>query len=160
MIQAEPGQLIVENFTVGLAEVAVRNTPIGNRPGNAMDELAHRGFTFRHVLLAVKILRDNDLHCQQRPRLRRFDIFLLEDDFTGVVGDFGGAAVPFNLIERLDLRIAENAPDGQRLFHCVRLALEPVGAPRNHRHGTMAFVRRRSQNFFARVNHEFPFRGG
>ena len=127
---------------------------------SAMDELAHRGFALGRVLLPVKILRDNDLCGEQRPRLRNLDVFLLENHLAGVVGDLGGAAVPFDLIEWLDFRVTENAPDGHRLFSRGRLALEPVGVSRNRRRGTMLFMRRRSQNFFARVNHGFPFRGG
>ena len=61
------------------------------------------------VQFAVKIFRDHDFGRQQRPGLGHFDIFLFENDLAGVVGDFGGALVPFDLVERLDLGIAENA---------------------------------------------------
>ena len=57
----------MENFTVSLAEIAVRDTPIRNRPGDAMNELAHGGFAFRRVLLAVKVFGNDHLRCQQRP---------------------------------------------------------------------------------------------
>jgi len=68
-----------------------------------MNELAHRGLTFRGVEFAVKILRDDHLGREQRPRLGHLDIFLLENDLARVISDFGGAPVPFNLVERLDL---------------------------------------------------------
>ena len=67
-------------------------------------------------MLAVKIFRDDDLGGEQRPRLGHLDVFLLENDLAGVVGDFGGAPLPFDLVERLDFRVAENAFDGQRFF--------------------------------------------
>lgn len=41
-------------------------------------------------------------------QIGHLDVFLLEDDLAGVVGDFGGAAVPFDLVERFDLGIAED----------------------------------------------------
>ena len=49
LVQAQPGQFLVENLAVRLAEIAVRDAPIRNRPGNAMNELAHRGLALRRV---------------------------------------------------------------------------------------------------------------
>jgi hypothetical protein len=78
-------------------------------------ELAHGGFAFGRVLFAVKVFRDDDLGREHRPGLWHFDVFLLEDDLAAVVGDFGGAALPFDLVERLDLGVAEDAFDGKGL---------------------------------------------
>jgi hypothetical protein len=104
-------KFLVKNLTVGLAEISVRDAPVRNRAANAVDELAHGGFALGGVLLAVKIFRDHHLRREQRPRLRAPRRFLLENDLAGVVRDFGGAPLPFDLVERLDFGVAENAFD-------------------------------------------------
>ena len=76
------------------------------------------------ALLAVKILRHHHLGGQQRPGLRHFDILLLENDFAGVVGDFGGAPFPFDLVERMGFRIAESAFEASELFAVAGSLLE------------------------------------
>ena len=116
LVHAQPGQFLVKNFAVRLAEIAVRNAPVRNRPRNAMDELAHGRFALGGVLFAVKIFRHDDFRGEHRPRLRHLDIFLLENHLAGVVGDFGGALVPFDLVERFDFGVAEHALDAQRFF--------------------------------------------
>ena len=118
-----------------------------------MNELAHRGLALRRVEFAVKILRDDHLGREQRPRLGHLDIFLLENDLARVIGDFGGAPVPFNLVERLDLGIAENALNARRFFRRADIGLDMATC--RHRCGTTtAFMRRRNRNLFACVNHE------
>ena len=83
---------------------------------DAVDELAHGGFALGRMLLAVKIFRHDDFRGEHRPRLRHLDVFLFENHLVRVVGDFGGALVPFDLVERLDFGVAEHAFDAQRLF--------------------------------------------
>ena len=112
LIDAEPGEFVVEGFAVGLAEVAILDAPIGDGAGDAVDELADGGFALAGVLFAVKIFRDDDLGGELRPRLGYLDVFLLEDHLAGIIGDFGGATVPFELVEGLDLGAAEDARDG------------------------------------------------
>ena len=128
LVEAKPSQFIVEDFAVGGVEIAVGDAPIGDGAADAVDQLAHRGFALGRMLFAVKILRHDDFGGQHGPGLRHFDVFLLEDDFAAVVGDFGGAAVPFDLVEGLDLGVAEDALDGQMFW-----------IPRNA--GTRAFGR-------------------
>src|SRR5450756_1718962 len=111
LVQAKPGQLLVKDFTICLAEITVRNTPVRNCPGNAVDKLAHGSFALGGILFAVKIFRYDNFGRQYGPRFRHFDIFLLEDDLAGIVGDFGGAPVPFDLVEGLYLGIAEHPGD-------------------------------------------------
>lgn len=113
LVGAEPGEFVVEDFAVGLAEVAVFDAPVGDGAGDAVDELFDGGFALAGVLLAVKILRDDDLGGELRPGLGHFDVFLFEDDFAGVIGDLGGATVPFDLVEGLDLGVAEDALDAE-----------------------------------------------
>jgi hypothetical protein len=62
-------------------------------------------------LFAIEVFGNNHLCRQQRPEFGGFDVFLLEDDLAGIVGNFSGAPVPFDLVERLDLRVTENALD-------------------------------------------------
>ena len=76
-----------------------------------MHQLLNGGLTLRRVLFAVKIFGDDDFGGELRPGFGDFDAFLFENDFIVVVGNFRGALVPFDLVERLDLRIAKDAVD-------------------------------------------------
>src|SRR5690348_5570475 len=157
LVQTEPGQLVVENLAVGFAEITILYTPIRNGPGDAVDELAHGGFALGGVLLAIKVLRDDDLRGQQRPRLRHLDVFLFENHLAGIIGDFGSATVPFDLVERPDFRIAENAVDAQCFFCRAHVFIFDI-APRGLRRITAAaFLRRWRRHFFPCVNHDVPF---
>jgi hypothetical protein len=78
-----------------------------------VDELAHGGFALAGVLLAVKVFRHDDLGGELRPGFGHLDVFLLEDDFAGVVGDFGGALFPLDLVKGFHLGITEDAFDAQ-----------------------------------------------
>ena len=124
LIQAQPGQLIVKHFAVGLGEIAVLDPPIRDRPANAVNELPHGGFPLRRALLAVKVLGNDHLGGQQRPRLGHFDVLLLENDFPGVVGDFRGPPLPFQLVEGIDLGVAENPLDAKRLLTAALVLLD------------------------------------
>ena len=55
LVHTQPGQIIAEYFPVGLRKVPVLHAPIRDRPANALDELAHRGFAFGCVLFAIEI---------------------------------------------------------------------------------------------------------
>jgi hypothetical protein len=74
-----------------------------------MDELADGGFALGGALLAVKVFGDNDFSGEERPGFWNFDVFLFKNNFTGVVGDFGCATLPFDLVEGVNFRIAEDA---------------------------------------------------
>ena len=114
LVQAQPGQLVVEHLAVGLGEIAVLDPPIRDRAANAVDELAHRGLPLRRALLAVEILRHDHLGGQQRPGLGHLDVFLLENDLAGIVGDFRRPPFPLDLVEGIDLGIAEDPLDAER----------------------------------------------
>ena len=113
LIHAQPGQFIEKNLPFGLAEITVAHAPIGNGPAHAVNQLADRRFPFAGVLFPVKILRDHDFGGQDGPGLGHFDIFLFKNDLAAVIGDFGRAFLPLNLIERFDVGIAKNPFDGQ-----------------------------------------------
>src|ERR1035441_6944622 len=70
LVHAQPGKFLVKKLAVGLAEISVRDTPVCNRPADAVDELAHGGLALGGVHLAVKIFRDDDFGGEQRPRFR------------------------------------------------------------------------------------------
>ncbi len=121
LIHAKPGQFVVKCLRgLRVREVTIGNSPIGNRPGDPMDQLPHRGFAAAFVRIgavgdvAVEIFRDRDLGGERAPAFRHLDILLLEDHLAAVVGDLSGALFPLDLIERLHLRIAENALKPQR----------------------------------------------
>ena len=96
LIHAKPGEFVKKDFAIRLAKISIRDAPICNRPRDAMNQLLHRSFALGRVLLAVKIFRHDDFGGEHRPGLRHFDIFLFKNDLVRVVGDFGGALVPFD----------------------------------------------------------------
>ena len=150
LIHAEPRQFIVENLAVRLAEVAVLHAPVCNRAADAMNELADRHFPLGRVLFAVKIFGNDDLCREHRPRARHFDVFLFEDDFAGVVSDLGRAPFPFDLVERRDFRVAEDAIDPKALASWSRAALSTAGSADPGGMATMLF-RSGRQDFLACV---------
>ena len=116
LVQAQPGQFIVKNFrSFRIREVAVRQSPVGNRARDAVNQLPHRSFSSALIWIgavrdvAVKIFRDSYFGRQRAPAFRDFDVLLLKDDFATVIGDFGGAPFPFNLIKWGNSGIAEHA---------------------------------------------------
>ena len=90
-----------------------------------MNQLAHRSFPFRRMLFAVKVFRNHPLGGQNRPGFRYFDVLLFENNLPAIVGDFGGALVPFNLVKRLDSGIAKNPFNGQRFYGNCAAQLAP-----------------------------------
>ena len=114
LVDAEPSQFVIEHFAVGFGEITVGDAPVGDGAGDAVDELADGEFAFGGFLFAVEVFGDDDFGGELGPGLGDFDVFLLEDDFAGVIGDFGGAAVPFELVEGFDLGVAEHAFEAER----------------------------------------------
>ena len=55
MVQAQPGQFLVEDLALFLGEIAVLHAPIRNGAADAMDELPHGSLAFRRVLFTVEI---------------------------------------------------------------------------------------------------------
>ena len=67
LVYTQPSELVVERFTVRLAEVTILHAPVGNRTRDTMDELAHGRFALGGVLFAVKVFGDDDLGRQHGP---------------------------------------------------------------------------------------------
>jgi hypothetical protein len=103
-----------EDLADRFGEVTVYDSPVGNRAADAVDELANGGLALGGVLLAVEILRHDDLGRQKGQGLGHLDVLLFEDDLAGVVGDLGSSPLPLQLVERIGLRIAEGPFDGER----------------------------------------------
>ena len=114
LVQAEPGQVVVEVLGVlGRREVAVGDAPVGDGARDPVDQLAHRRLAPAFLRVgavgdvAVEVLRDRDLGRQFAPLGRHFDVLLFEDGLAAVIGDGGGAVVPFHLVEGGDPRGGE-----------------------------------------------------
>src|SRR5213080_4008164 len=79
-----------------------------------MNQLPYRSFSSALVRIgavrdvAVKIFRDSYFGRERAPAFRDFDVLLLKDDFSTVIGDFRGAPFPFNLIKWGNSGIAEH----------------------------------------------------
>ena len=126
LVDAEPGEVVVKDRRVLLGgEIAVGLAPIGDGTGDAIHQLADGGFPA--VLpgvgavgdVAVKIFRDRDLRRQLAPGLRHFDVLLLEDHLSAVIGDFRGSPVPFDLIKRGEVFLRENPLEFQPFGGCL-----------------------------------------
>src|SRR5207249_4707555 len=102
LIDAEPGQLLVEHIAIVLAEITVLNPPVSNGATNTMNELANRRLPFGCVLLAVKIFRDDNLGGQDRPGFWHFHVLLLKNHLAVIVGNLGRSTVPFQLVKWLN----------------------------------------------------------
>ena len=115
LVQAEPGQLAVEAFAVvGRLEVAVLYAPIGDGPGDAVNDLPDARFPLRCSRLAVKILADDHVGRQRGPRGRDLAVLLLEQDVARFVLDACGAQLPIDRVERVHVGRAKKRCDFHR----------------------------------------------
>src|SRR5262249_50708892 len=100
-------------------KVTVRDSTIGDRARDAMNQLAHRSFSSTFVWVgtvrdvAVEVFRNSDFRGERTPVLRDQDIFLLENDLAAVVGDFRVTPFPFDLVKWRNRWIAEYTFDPQ-----------------------------------------------
>jgi len=116
LVEAQPGQLVIEHLAVFLAKVTVPHPPVRNGPSHPVDELPHRVLALSRLLrVAIKVLRAHHLRGQDRPRAGHLDVLLPEDGLARIVGDLRRPPLPGDLVERLDLGIAEDAFEPQRL---------------------------------------------
>ncbi len=87
-----------------------------------MDELAHGGLAAMLLRVgalgdvAVEILRDGDLGGEDAPAFRYFHILLLEDGLAGIIGNFGGALLPFDFVVGVDAGLGENRLKGEAVI--------------------------------------------
>ena len=102
LVQAQPGQVAVEPFAVGRrGEVAVFDAPVGDRAGDAVDELLDAVFAVGALHVAVEVLAANDVGRQLGPKGRNFAVGLLEQHFAVLAFDGGGADFPVDGVEQV-----------------------------------------------------------
>ena len=116
LIGAKPGQFVVEDFgCFRVGEITVRQAAIGDRAGDAMDQLPHGGFATTFIRVgaigdvAIEIFGNRDFGCERAPVFWDLDFFLLENNLAAVVGDLRRPTLPFQLLQRRHRRVAEDA---------------------------------------------------
>ena len=113
LMQAEPGEFAVEAFAIGGAgEVAVFEAPIGDRAGDAVDELLDAVFALGRADFAVEVFAADDVRGQLAPERRHFAVGLLEDQLAVLAFDLRAANFPIDGGEQiLDVGRAELGVD-------------------------------------------------
>jgi hypothetical protein len=100
LMEAQPGEIAVEVFAVFAGgEIAVGGAPVGDRAGDAVDELAGAVLALGSAGLAVEILTDDDVGGQGAPGFGDLAIGLLEQDVAGLILDLGRPLLPGNGLE-------------------------------------------------------------
>ena len=95
LMQAEPSQVAVEPLAVGGAgEVAVFETPIGDRAGHPVDQLADAVLPLLGADFAVEVFAADDVGRKLRPERGDFAIGLLEQHFAILTFDGRRADFP------------------------------------------------------------------
>ena len=107
-MQAHPGQVAVEVFAVlGRLEIAVGDSPVGNRAGDAENDLLDARLALGSSRLAVEILADDDVGGQALQVFGDFAVGLLEEDVAAFILDVRGPLVPFDRLEGVNARRAK-----------------------------------------------------
>ena len=142
LVYTKPGQFVVKNLrSFRVREITIRNSTIGNRARNPMDQLPHRSFSPAFMRIgavgdvAIEIFRDRYLGRERAPVFRHFDVLLLEDHLAAVVGDLRCAPFPFDLIKGRNGSVAENA---LKMQAAVFLFLDSVFSARNRFGGPLS----------------------
>jgi hypothetical protein len=86
---------------LGAGEVAIGETPIGDRPADSMDELADAILALRSAVFAVKVFADDNVGGQLAPELRHFAIGLLEQHLAIFAFDGSSASFPLDGVKRV-----------------------------------------------------------
>jgi hypothetical protein len=119
-------QIVAERLQVVVAgEVALTAGPGGDGIHHPADELLHAALALGRPHLAAEILRDDDVCGLLGPEAGNFDVALLENDRALLVADHRRAGLPFDLVEGIDPRAAEEP----LVFEPGR----PRGLPARHR---------------------------
>ena len=107
-------QIVAERLQIRLGgEISLRPPPAGNRLHHAANQLPHAMLAPRGPQLATEIFRHDDVGRLLRPGAGHLDIALLEDDLAALVADDGRARLPFNLVERIEACLREEAGERQ-----------------------------------------------
>ncbi len=156
LIRAKPRQLVIKSFRdLGVSEITIGDTPVGDRASDAVNQLADGGFSSTLAWIGsvrdvtVKVFRDRDLGRERTPAFRYLDVLLFENDFAAVIRDLRSATLPFDLIEWLDFPVAENALKPETAVLPFRNAI----LPSNSRF--LRFVKRGGLNSGFKLNHGY-----
>ena len=96
-MEAQPGQLAIEALAIlRRGEVAVFEAPIGDRAGDAVDQLLNTVFALGRADFAVEVFAADDVRRQLAPERRDFAVGLLEDQFAVLAFDLGAADFPID----------------------------------------------------------------
>src|SRR5207237_6780613 len=130
-------QLVAKRISIRLGrEIAAFASPSGHRPDDASDQLTNARLAVGGAEVAAEVFGYDDVRGHLRPELRHLDVSLFEDDFSALIGDDGGAELPFAGVEHVDARFRIEAVDGDaaglRFFLCfwrfrVRACAKRVG---------------------------------
>src|SRR5262249_51697636 len=100
-------------------------TVAGDRPGDALDELADGGLALGCPNAAVEVLLDDDVRRRLRPGLRDLDVLLLEDRLPLLRHDRRGAQLPLDRVVRGDGRVRIDPRKRQSFERFFRLFARP-----------------------------------
>ena len=108
-----------------LAKYLFAARPRRDRVDDAADQLLDAALALGRADLAAEILRDDDVGRLLRPGLRDLDVALLEHHLAALVADHRRAQLPFDLVERIDAGLGEEARErqprrGGSAFACAR----------------------------------------
>jgi hypothetical protein len=97
LMQTQPGEFAKEPLpVVGRRKVPVGQSPIGDGPGHAVDQLPYARLPRWRAGLAVKVLAGDDVRGELTPSCRDLAAGLLEDRLPRLVLDARGSHFPGN----------------------------------------------------------------
>ena len=100
LVKAEPRQVAVKTLAIfGGSEVAVLETPVGDRADDAVDQLADAVLALIGADFAVEVLAADDIGGKLRPERGNLAVGLLEQHFPVFAFDGGAADFPVDGVE-------------------------------------------------------------
>ena len=116
LMQAEPGEFLVESLAVFLAgEVAVLNAPVGDCASDSVNDLLDAGFSFGSAGFAIEVFADDNVRRERAPVLWNLAVFLLKQNSAVFVLDVSSSSFPLDCVERINAFRAEMSFDFQRV---------------------------------------------
>ena len=103
-------QIVAERLQIVVGrEILLRTPPGRDRVHDPADQLLDAALAPGRPQLSPEILRDDDVGRLLRPEARNLDVALLEHHLATLIADHGGTAIPFDLVERIDAWLGEEA---------------------------------------------------
>ena len=95
LVQANPCQVAIERLAIlGRGKDLVLDSPIGDRPTHAMNQLPDALFAFGRTILAVEVFAHHDVGSQLAPRSGDFGVGLLKEHLAPFALDRRSAEIP------------------------------------------------------------------